>query len=255
MKTDTSLVAIKGTKHGLTITLLAGPLPAVLAELSERLARTASFFKGAQLTLHVENSQLSPAHLQEISRVLAQHDITLRRFVTQDAELAAAAAALGAQVDAGESGSSDHVADAEGDSPSRPEARPAIARAMPPPPATPADSDAADGSANYPAIVVRRTLRSGAAIQHEGHVIIVGDVNPGAELIAGGDVIVWGKLRGLVHAGALGDNNAIVCALLFDPTQLRIGNTIARMPEGKKRKVIPEMASIRDGKIEVVEWN
>jgi len=118
-----------------------------------------------------------------------------------------------------------------------------------------AEPETGDGSDSYPAIVVRRTLRSGASIRHESHIIVVGDVNPGAELIAAGDVIVWGKLRGLVHAGALGDSNAIVCALRFEPTQLRIGNSIARMPEGRKRKSAPEIAVIRDGKIEVVEWS
>ena len=53
----------------------------------------------------------------------------------------------------------------------------------------------------------------------------------------------------------MGDNGAIVCALLFEPTQLRIGNAIARMPERRKRKSAPEMASMRNGKIEVIEWS
>ena len=72
------------------------------------------------------------------------------------------------------------------------------------------------------AIVVRRTLRSGFSLQHSGHVVVIGDVNPGAEIIAGGDVIVWGRLRGMVHAGAEGNEDAVVCALDLSPTQLRI---------------------------------
>ena len=248
MKSDTSLVAIRGTKHGLTITLQEGPLPETLVELNERLSRTASFFRGAQLTLVVENSRVGPAQLEEISRMLTPHEITLRRIATDNQALAAAGDSLGLQVSSG--GAPAEFA---------PEAAPAR---VPPPPAASAparlsapEPETADSENGYPAIVVRRTLRSGSSLRHEGHIIVVGDVNPGAELIAAGDVIVWGKLRGLVHAGALGDNNAIVCALRFEPTQLRIGNSIARMPERHKRKSAPEIALIRDGKIEVVEWS
>lgn len=79
-------------------------------------------------------------------------------------------------------------------------------------------------------LLVRRTLRSGQVLQHLGHVVVIGDVNPGAEIIAGGDVVVWGRVRGTIHAGALGDNKAIVCALELRPTQLRIGSHIATSP-------------------------
>jgi len=245
MKSDTSLVAIKGTKHGLTITLLDGPVPQTLHELSERLTRTASFFKGAQVTLNLENAAIGAPQLHEIDDLLKQHQITLRRIATQNTELAAAGASLGLQISPSES--------AEPHTSTTGKTRQPTARAAPPAP-TDVEREIGESGTTYPAIVVRRTVRSGTAIRHEGHIIVVGDVNPGAELIAGGDVIVWGKLRGLVHAGALGDNNAIVCALHFEPTQLRIGNIIARMPEGKKRKSMPEMASVRNGKIEVVEW-
>jgi septum site-determining protein MinC len=244
MKSDASLVAIRGTKHGLTITLQEGPIPDTLAELNERLSRTASFFRGAQVTLIVENSKVGPPHLEDISRMLNPHQITLRKIATDNAALAAAGESLGLQVTA---------AGAVGESTT--EAVPRPAPPARPAPAAVAEPETAESADGYPAIVVRRTLRSGASIRHEGHIIVVGDVNPGAELIATGDVIVWGKLRGLVHAGALGDNNAIVCALRFEPTQLRIGNSIARMPEGRKRKAAPEIAVIRNGKIEVVEWS
>lgn len=242
MKSDTSLVAIKGSKHGLTITLLPGPMGAVLKELEERLARTASFFRGGQVTLNVENPELSAAQLQAINQLLGQHEITLRRIATQNEELIRASRALGLVVDRAADG--EPVIEAHG------EPRATSSRAVMPQVAEP---EAAEST--YPAIVVRRTLRSGVSLRHEGHLIVVGDVNPGAEVIAAGDVIVWGKLRGLVHAGALGDNDAIVCALRFEPTQLRIGNVIARMPERSRRRSAPEMASICNGKIEIVEWS
>jgi septum site-determining protein MinC len=74
--------------------------------------------------------------------------------------------------------------------------------------------------------LIKRTLRNGRTIHSDGHVIVLGDVNAGAMIIAAGDVIVWGKLRGTVHAGARGDESAVVCALYLAPTQLRIAGYI-----------------------------
>ncbi len=101
-----------------------------------------------------------------------------------------------------------------------------------------------------------RTLRSGQTIRYAGHVVVMGDVNPGAEIIATGDVLVWGKLRGVVHAGASGNDHAVVCALLLVPTQLRIGNYIARAPDEHKSPTRgPETARVRDGHILIEAWN
>jgi septum site-determining protein MinC len=104
------------------------------------------------------------------------------------------------------------------------------------------------------ALVLRETLRSGRAVRHGGPVIVIGDVNPGAELIAGGDVVVWGKLRGLVHAGAAGNPEAVVCALDLNPTQLRIADKITVPPKGARRQPVPEMALIRGGLIVAEPW-
>jgi septum site-determining protein MinC len=107
-----------------------------------------------------------------------------------------------------------------------------------------------------PAVIVRRTLRSGQTVRYPGHVVVVGDVNPGAEITAGGDVIVWGKLRGTVHAGALGDDSAVVCALQLQPMQLRIGGSIARSPEHNRTKqgARPEVARVRGEEIVAEPW-
>jgi septum site-determining protein MinC len=104
-------------------------------------------------------------------------------------------------------------------------------------------------------ILIRKTLRSGQIIQHAGHVVILGDVNPGAEIIAGGDVVVWGHLRGVVHAGARGDESCVVCALELQPTQLRIGVLISVSPPPKKRrKPHPERAFVEDRQIKAEPW-
>ncbi len=108
------------------------------------------------------------------------------------------------------------------------------------------------------AVFVQRTLRSGFKVSHRGHVIVLGDVNPGAEVIAGGSVIVWGRLRGSVHAGADGDENAVICALELMPTQLRIGGLIAAPPKRQvfgRAKSDPEMVRIQNGQMVSEPWN
>jgi len=67
-------------------------------------------------------------------------------------------------------------------------------------------------------------------------------------------VVVWGRLRGVVHAGAGGDAEAVVCALDLSPTQLRIANHIATSP-ARKGEPKPEMARIRDGQIVAERWS
>jgi len=76
-------------------------------------------------------------------------------------------------------------------------------------------------------------------------------------VIAGGDVIVWGHLRGIVHAGAMGDTARCVCALDLSPTQLRIGSHIARPPEDKRRRKVtrPERAFVNDDQIVAERWH
>jgi septum site-determining protein MinC len=95
------------------------------------------------------------------------------------------------------------------------------------------------------------TLRGGQALHHVGNIVVVGDVNPGAELVATGDVVVFGRLAGVAHAGAQGESSARVYALDLDATQLRIATFIAA-DAGAKRAPRPEAALVRDGRIAVV---
>lgn len=110
--------------------------------------------------------------------------------------------------------------------------------------------------ANKPTVLYEKSLRSGQNINFDGNVVILGDVNPGAEVVAGGHILVMGALRGLVHAGALGDEDATVTALYFAPTQLRIASHITRppdgdMPEGAKP---PECARIKNDTVVIEEY-
>jgi len=102
------------------------------------------------------------------------------------------------------------------------------------------------------ALVITRTLRSGQEVRHEGDVIILGDVNPGAVVVASGHIVVMGALRGVAHAGCTGNRDAIVAAAKLRPTQLRIAEVIGRAPDGDAPQSYPEVARIR-GEIIVVE--
>jgi septum formation inhibitor MinC len=99
------------------------------------------------------------------------------------------------------------------------------------------------------------TVRGGQALHHVGHIVVVGDVNPGAELIASGDVVVFGRLAGVAHAGAQGDENARVHALDLDATQLRIAAFIATDDRDRSRTARPEVALVRDARIVVVSYD
>lgn len=85
-----------------------------------------------------------------------------------------------------------------------------------------------------PSKFIRATIRSGSSVEFEGNVIVLGDVNPGAQIIAGGNIVVMGYLRGVAHAGSKGDEKAFVSANRLEPIQLRIANYIAISPEDTK---------------------
>ena len=100
------------------------------------------------------------------------------------------------------------------------------------------------------------TLRGGQALHHPGNVVVVGDVNPGAEIVASGDVLVFGRLAGVAHAGAQGDEAARVFALDLNATQLRIAAYIAADADDAPRvRSAPEAALVHDGRIVIVPFD
>lgn len=110
---------------------------------------------------------------------------------------------------------------------------------------------------NARTVIVPHGVRAGFRGEYAGSVIVLGDVNPGAELVAGGDVIVVGALRGVAHAGTDGNTDAIVWARPIASTQIRIGDAVARAPEGSSlsnmRRAegtpVAEIARLQDGQI------
>ncbi|GAX42650.1 septum site-determining protein MinC [Tolypothrix sp. NIES-4075] len=94
------------------------------------------------------------------------------------------------------------------------------------------------------ALYLQMTVRSGHLIRHPGSVIILGDLNPGGIVVADGDILVWGRLRGIAHAGAGGNRECLIMAVQMEPTQLRIADAVARAPEKSPMQFYPEVAHI-----------
>ncbi len=109
----------------------------------------------------------------------------------------------------------------------------------------------AKGYKTTEALIVRQTLHSGQAFRSQKGVILLGDMNAGAEIVSDHDVVILGTLRGTVHAGASGNRNALVFALRMQPTQLRIAELITQPPQEDKRSTRsePEVAFIEEGSI------
>ena len=97
----------------------------------------------------------------------------------------------------------------------------------------------------------RGTLRSGDHLQVEGSLLVLGDINPGARVSAGGDVRVWGRLRGVAHAGCSGNREARIVALQLRPLQLRIADAVARGPEDQPPAGFCEEAVLVNGGIAI----
>ncbi|HEY75296.1 MAG TPA: septum site-determining protein MinC [Thermoflexia bacterium] len=217
---DRGELVIKGIRQGLLITLGEGSWEDQLAQLERRLSQGATFFRGGRAALDVGDRRLGPAEIDQVCELLARYEVELWALLSPRDETALAAARKGL----------------------------AVTLAQKEPEAPPLDEPVG-------ALVVRRTLRSGQRIHHSGDVVVLGDVHAGAEIVAGGHVVVWGKLHGTVHAGAMGDEEAVVCALDLAPTQLRIAGYLARSPEERQSRPVPEVARVRDGKIEAVPWH
>lgn len=103
---------------------------------------------------------------------------------------------------------------------------------------------------------IKQTLRSGQKIEVDGNLILIGDCNAGSEIIASGDILIWGILSGIAHAGNKGDKKSCIRAFKINAIQLRIAELLARKPDRididkveKTDLFNPEEAKVTDGEI------
>lgn len=219
-----SNIQIKGVRDGLLVSVGEGDWLTIQSALLAHIDERSGFFKGAKLALDVSNRILHAAELGTLRDRLADKEVSLWAVISSSPVTENTAQTLGLATRI-------HT--------SRPE------RAV-----KPMDTElTGDG-----AILVRRTIRSGFRVASHGHVIVVGDVNPGGEISAGGSVIVWGKMRGSVQAGLQDVESAVICALDLAPTLLRLGEQVVTLP-AKKGKTQPEMIRLQNGQVVIEPWN
>ena len=107
----------------------------------------------------------------------------------------------------------------------------------------------------YRTKIIKNNLRSGVSVNYDGNILVIGDVNAGAELVATGNIIVIGVLRGFANAGVKGDRSAMVISNKINATQLRIGQLIAIPPKDDDKKTTGvQIASIQNNKIEIQQY-
>jgi septum site-determining protein MinC len=100
--------------------------------------------------------------------------------------------------------------------------------------------------------LLKGMVRSGQTLRHDGHLLFLGDVNPGGTIECTGSIYVMGSLRGMAHAGTEGDMEAIIAASYLRPTQLRIAGIISRPPdEWGIEDAYMEFAYIQEGRMEI----
>ena len=271
------MAVLRGKGMGLEIALGGRDFEEALAELQGKLGERPGFYAGTPATATVGGSSLSQDQLERLRGVLDDHGIALQalcggpemermasdfglRFVAgfddggelarrralrpkRDVQLSDAARSLVADF----AGARADIADR------RARGETSVRRVVFNDQAKLRIQPAADAAAEpvpQSTLYHTGTLRGGQSLHHLGNIVVIGDVNPGAELVASGDIVVFGALRGVAHAGAQGDAKARVYAIELLPTQLRIATFIAADAGDRNRAPIqPEVACIQNDRI------
>ena len=237
-------VIIKGVRDGLLFILDDDvPFPQVLTELTERINAKPDFFRGAGVTINAGRRIMDRPDFDVVYRMLTRNGMSVLAFVSMSAQSRMVAEGYGVpsrppSFAAGDAGGSLGL---KGRGTAGPVMR------------NPTDSVAEAGAG----VFLRCNLRPGQSVRYPGDVCILGDVEAGAEVVADGDIVVWGVLRGTVHAGASGDDEAVVCALRMVPQQLGIAGYVSRFPPAEPDDPgpqLPELARIEEGRIVVEAW-
>jgi septum site-determining protein MinC len=224
MNETNSPIQIKGVRDGLLISLDDAPWVTQRAALIAQVDSQPAFFQGARVALDVASQVLHVNELVDLRDQLSERGIFLWAVISESPTTESTAQLLGLATRI-----------------SKP--RPEESRQF-----------SVEDLGEETALFLSRTLRSGTRIEFAGHVVVFGDVNAGAEIVAGGSVIIWGRLRGMVHAGSKGNRKAIIGALDLSPTQLRIASEVAAAlnPQEQPR---PEVVRINpDGKLQAEMW-
>jgi septum site-determining protein MinC len=216
-------VIFKGTRDGLRLVIYADEnIENLKGSLHRRLQEADGFYSGARVRLDTRGAVVPPEWVEEVRMILEEYGLSLSegKPAGRKQQRVSGLGASRAKKVQNDGGSASGELSRHGDT-----------------------------------ILVRRTLRSGQAVSFDGNVVVMGDVNPGSEVLATGDIVVFGSLRGIAHAGSAGKVDACVVALRLIPTQLRIADKITRAPDDEMQMPQgPEVAYLREGSIVIEPW-
>jgi septum site-determining protein MinC len=216
---------IKGFNEGLLITMREGNWRDLQNGLLQQIDSESAFFSNAKIALDVGDRELGAAQLSKLRDMLLDREIKLFAVLSSSSKTEATASTLGLSTRTSllkqkESRLSAAILEGE------------------------------------PGLVIRKTIRSGSGVEYDGHVLVHGDLNPGAEISCTGSIFIWGKLRGTVHAGMAGADQSVICALQLDPISLRIANIEYRENKLlKKLRRKPVEISLEKGQFVLDYWD
>lgn len=252
---------LRGKGLGLEVHLAGWDFDTAIIELTARLSERPEFYRGATANVTLGDEPLVPEQVEALRTVLGSAGIELgaigqsapgqelarRRAMRPktEVELSDSARSLvadfaGARADIAERRKRGEASVRRANVAAAATQASAPLQVAPPPPGT---------------LYHVGTLRGGQALHHAGNIVVIGDVNPGTELVATGDIVVFGRLLGVAHAGAQGDNDAKVYALHLQATQLRIATCIAVDEERSRVPSEPEVAFVREGRITIAPFS
>ena len=214
-----SRIRFTGVDYGLLVRMdWEVPLSQLLVEVEEHIQKSPAFFADAKVFLEVDTRPVLQHETEQLGVVLSRHGLTLQGVVS----------------------AASRVEGISRPQPTVPEPSKVITPIIHEKEAT---------------VVEHRTVRSGEKVASESHLVIMGDVNPGAEVIAENNIIVWGSLKGTAYAGVPNHEDAVIAALHLSPIQLRIAGYIARSPDVRPvTAAVPELARIDQNEIVVETW-
>ncbi len=218
-----SIVHIKGLRDSLLVSLADASWEEQSAALLAQIDGQPGFFHGARLALDVGSQVLKVNDMVELRDHLSERSVSLWAVVSESPTTEKTAQLLGL---------------ATRISRPRPEERHTVEP---------------QNITDETALFLNKTLRYGTRVEFGGHIVVLGDVNPGAEIASEGNVIVWGKLRGVVAAGTKGNENAVVCALDLFPMRLQIARQTLES-SNRKETGKPEIARLHNGTIVIESW-
>ncbi len=219
-----SQIKIKGIDNHLHIQVPESSLDELKRELETYIKQNAKFLEGAKIVLELGKMAIKSSELFEIKNLMLDNQLSISQIISENEITRHSAELLGLKIEKQKQSQ------------------------IIPENVLPVNTNISGENAMF----ISRTLRSGSTVYNNGHIVIMGDVNPGAIITAGGNIVVWGKLKGEAHAGSV-TKNSVICALELAPTYLSIGD-ISLQETRKKLSKQPEQALLVNQSIIITAW-